>query len=101
MEKLKKRWGITSNAQIFVIILVFAITGTSSSFIGKPILAALNITHENLNDFAYWSLYALILFVVYQFLLVFFGWLFGQFQFFWTFEKRILKRIGFKRFFKE
>lgn len=101
MKKLKKRWGIDSNWQIFLIILVFAITGTTSSYIGKPILAALNITHENLGDYLYWPLYTLIIFIVYQFLLVFFGWLFGQYRFFWNFEKRMLKHLGFKRFFKE
>ena len=86
---------------MFMIILVFAITGSTSSYIGKPILASLNITRENLGNIGYWVLYVIILFTVYQFLLVGFGWLFGQHQFFWKFEKRMLKRIGLKRFIKE
>jgi hypothetical protein len=34
-------------------------------------------------------------------LLVLFGALFFQFSFFWEFEKKILRRMGFKRFFPE
>lgn len=98
MEKLKARWGITSNWQIVVIFIVFAVTGSTASYIGKPILKYLNITTETINAFGYWVIRILILFVMYQFLLVFFGWLFGQFQFFWNFEKKMLSRLGLKRF---
>ena len=98
MEKLKKRWNITSNWQILIIIIVFAITGSSATYIGKPILSFLNITPETFNSFLYWTLRILILFIVYQFMLVFFGWIFGQFHFFWNFEKKMLRRLGLKRF---
>ncbi|MCB4799962.1 DUF6787 family protein [Neotamlana laminarinivorans] len=96
MKKLKERWGITSNWQIAIIFIVFAITGSTASYIGKPILNFLNITTETLNPFFYWVIRILLLFVVYQFLLVFFGWIFGQHKFFWNFEKKMLRRLGFK-----
>lgn len=98
MNKLKERWGISSNWQILVIIVVFAITGSTATYIGKPILEFLNITSDSFNAFGYWTLRILILFVMYQILLVCIGWVFGQFQFFWNFEKKMLRRIGFKRF---
>ncbi len=98
MKKLKERWGIENNWQIIVILIVFAVTGTTASYIGKPILDFLNITTENISAFGYWVIRILLLFVVYQFLLVTFGWLFGQFKFFWNFEKKMLSRLGFKRF---
>lgn len=98
MKKLKKRWGIESNWQILVILIVFAVTGSTASYIGKPILNFLNISSESVSTFGYWTLRILLLFVVYQFLLVFFGWLFGQFKFFWNFEKKMLVRLGFKGF---
>ena len=98
MEKLKKRWNIEHNWQIIVILIVFAITGSSASYIGKPILDFLNISPEKLTSFGYWVVRVLLLFVVYQILLVFFGWLFGQYKFFWNFEKKMLRRIGLKRF---
>lgn len=98
MDKLKERWGIDSNFQIAIIFIVFAITGSTATYIGKPILSFLNITPESFNTVFYWTIRIMILFVMYQFLLVFFGWLFGQFHFFWSFEKKMLRRIGLKRF---
>ncbi len=98
MKKLKERWGIDSNWQIAVIFVVFAITGSTASYIGKPILNYLNITSEGFTPVGYWVVRILLLFVVYQFMLVGFGWLFGQHKFFWNFEKKMLRRIGFKRF---
>ena len=98
VNKLKERWGIESNRQIVVILIVFAITGSTASYIGKPILNALNISPETISTFGYWSIRILLLFIIYQFMLVFFGWLFGQFTFFWNFEKKMLSRIGLKRF---
>ncbi|TGV04671.1 DUF6787 family protein [Flavivirga rizhaonensis] len=98
MKKLKERWGIEHNWQIIIILCVFAITGSTASYIGKPILNFLNITPEAFGSFGYWTIRILLLFIVYQFMLVFFGWLFGQYKFFWNFEKKMLRRIGFKRF---
>ncbi|MEC3907404.1 DUF6787 family protein [Tamlana sp. 2201CG12-4] len=98
MKKLKERWGIEHNWQIIIIMIVFAITGSTASYIGKPILNYLDITTENLGGFGYWSIRILVLFVMYQIMLVCFGWLFGQYKFFWNFEKKMLRRIGLKRF---
>lgn len=98
MEKLKERWGIEQNWQIVVILIVFAITGSTASVIGKPILNFFQITPNSLGTFIYWIIRIVLLFVMYQFLLVFFGWLFGQHKFFWNFEKKMLSRLGFKRF---
>lgn len=98
MNKLKERWGIESNFQVAIILIVFAVTGSTASYIGKPILGFLNITPETFHSGIYWTLRLVTLFIMYQFLLVFFGWLFGQHAFFWNFEKKMLSRIGFKRF---
>lgn len=101
MEKLKKRWGLTSNWQVVIILLVFSITGYSSLLIAKPILNVVGLAQETTNSWIYRPLRILLIFPFYQILIVIYGWLFGQFDFFWNFEKKMLKRIGFKRFFKE
>lgn len=98
MDKLKARWGIKHNWQIIIILIVFAVTGSTASYIGKPILLFLNITPEIYSVFGYWIIRIVLLFIMYQFMLVFFGWLFGQHKFFWNFEKKMLRRIGLKRF---
>ena len=97
MSSFKERWNITSNWQVFVIILVFAITGSTSAYLSKPILNAIEITKENTSLWLYYPLYILLIFPVYQILLVFFGFIFGQFKFFWAFEKKMLRslKLGF------
>ena len=96
MEKLKKRWGITKNWQFYVIFAVFAITGSASAFLSKPVTNYIGITKENVG-FWYLPIRLIILFPIYQVLLVLIGYLFGQFAFFWTFEKKMLKamKLGF------
>lgn len=101
MEKLKNRWGLTSNWQVVIILLVFSITGYSSLLIAKPIMDWIGLTEEATNPWIYKPLRLILIFPFYQVLIVMYGWIFGQFDFFWNFEKKMLKRIGFKRFFKE
>lgn len=100
-KKLENRWIVNYKWEMIRIFLVFAFTGTSCMIISKPIMNLFGITLESLNSSLFWLLYIFISLIAYQFLLVAFGWLFGQFQFFWNFEKKILKRIGFSKFFKD
>lgn len=95
MDKLKKRWGITSNWQVVVIFVVFAITGSASAKLAGPLTDFIGLTKESVSGWIYWPVRILLIFPIYQVLLVFFGWLFGQFRFFWNFEKKMLKRMGF------
>lgn len=93
MNKLKQRWNITSNFQLAIIFIVFAITGSTSAYLSKPITAFFGITQETMPYLFYLFLRILILFPIYQVLLVFLGALFGQFKFFWEFEKKMLYRL--------
>jgi hypothetical protein len=97
-KKLENKWVVDNRWEIIRIFIVFAITGSSSLFIGRPIIKAIGITKENLNPILYWVLFIIIGLIFYQILLVTFGWLFGQFKFFWEFEKKMLRRFGLGRF---
>jgi hypothetical protein len=97
-KKLEKKWIVNQRWEMIRIFIVFAFTGTSSLYVGRPIIKLLGITKENLNPIVYWILFIIIGLIFYQILLVFFGWLFGQFKFFWEFEKKMLRRFGLKRF---
>ena len=104
--RLKNKWGVQSNSQFVLIFIVFGITGSLSVRLAKSVLEFLNINNDFfkelfLGDILYWTLRVVIVFPLYQVLLIFIGTLFLQFKFFWNFEKKILCRIGFKRFFKE
>lgn len=100
MNKLKQRWGIDSNFQLTLIFIVFAITGSTSAWLSKPFSIWLGITKE---DLGYWftPVRLILIFPIYQVLLVLIGFIFGQFTFFWAFEKKMLKRMGLGFFFKE
>ncbi|MCO6149372.1 DUF6787 family protein [Flavobacterium sp. NRK1] len=100
MGNLKQRWGITSNFQFVVIFIVFAITGSTSAYLSKPILAWIGITKQSVSPWFYYPLYIILIFPVYQILLVSIGFLFGQFKFFWRFEKKMLKSLGLGFLFK-
>lgn len=97
MSNLKQRWGIKSNWQMAIIFVVFAITGTTASYLSKPILSALGITRDTLNPFLYWTLYILIILPVYKVLLVTIGTIFGQHTFFKNFVFKMLRgmKLGF------
>ncbi|MFL5729346.1 MAG: DUF6787 family protein [Cytophagaceae bacterium] len=92
LEKLKQRWGIKSYWQMAVIFIVFGVTGSSSVSVGRTILELVGIDNST-PGWIYWPLRILLVFPAYQVLLVFFGWLFGQFDFFWAFEKKMLSRF--------
>ena len=101
MKKLKKKWAIESNWQLFVILLVFSVTGYSSLFIAKPILEFIGLTQEGTNPWIYRPLRLILIFPFYQILIVSYGWLFGQFEFFWNFEKKLLRRMKLGFLLKE
>ncbi|MFK7811269.1 MAG: DUF6787 family protein [Maribacter sp.] len=93
-RKLESKWIVKYRWEMIRIFMVFAITGSSSLLVSRPIIKLMGITKENLNVFIYWILFVLISLIFYQILLVLFGWLLGQFQFFWNFEQKMLSRFG-------
>lgn len=93
-NKLKKRWNIDSDFQVIIILVVFALTGSSSVFVKDYIFEKININNET--TALHWRipLYILIILPAYQVLLLFFGFIFGQFAFFWAFVKKMLRIFG-------
>ena len=94
MKKLKARWGIHSNTQFTLILVVFAITGTTAARCAAPIAAWLGVNDSTTTPWLYWPLQLVLILPLYQVLLLLVGSLFGQFRFFWAFEKRMLARCG-------
>lgn len=93
MRKLKERWNIETNRQLFIIFLVFAITGSSAAKLAAPITDFFGIEKE-MGWYIYWPFRILIILPIYKVLLVFFGWVFGEFNFFWNFVKKMLRSMG-------
>jgi hypothetical protein len=98
LEKLRKRWNLTGSPwQVVIILVVFALTGTTMLFIKKPIYFFLGIMPES-SVYLRILVWSLTVLPVYQVVLLFYGFLFGQFSFFWEFEKKMWQRI--KNIFK-
>lgn len=100
MENLKKRWGITSNSQLVIIFVVFAITGSASALLSKPFCNWIGITKEELGLW-FTPIRLFLIFPIYQVLLVLIGFIFGQYKFFWAFEKKMLISMGLGFIFRK
>lgn len=94
MNRLAERWKVTP-ARVLVILLVFACTGTTVLFLKRPVVAFFAGDGEQPLIFS--ILYYILILPVYNAILLVYGFLFGQFAFFWEFEKRFLRRITGKR----
>ncbi|WP_336375858.1 DUF6787 family protein [Altibacter sp. HG106] len=79
-----------------MILIVFAITGSTSAKFAAPLTEFVGVEKE-MGVWIYWPVRILIIFPIYQVLLVFFGWLFGEYTFFLNFEKKMLRsmKLGF------
>ena len=98
MKRLKERWGVTSKFQLLIIFFIFSVTGSLALIVAKPLLSVLGIEKNLLSPWIFWPARILIIFPTYQILILIIGTLFGQFKFFWRFEKKMLVRLGFKQF---
>ncbi len=91
-SKLIKIFRVKDFNQLIIIFIVFGITGSLSVVLGKYVL--INIFGESfLNNDFYWFLRLILIFPIYQILLIIVGALFGQFRYFWEIEKKILIKM--------
>jgi hypothetical protein len=94
IEKLRARWKIKNAYQVIIILIVFACTGFSVLFLKRPLLRWFSGSDDN--SALGTILYYIFILPLYNILLLAFGFVFGQFDFFWQFEKRFLERIKAK-----
>jgi len=99
LNGLMKRWKVNKK-DLILILIVFAITGTTTAYVSKLITGWVGFT-----DSTHWSaklsLRLAVLIFGYQIILLLVASLFGQFSFFWRYEKKILQRIGLMKKSKE
>jgi hypothetical protein len=93
LSKLQAKWKLESLLQVVLVLLAFACTGTTVLLIKTPIFALLGVDME---EGGFWKtvLYLLLVLPLYQALLLAYGFVFGQFRFFWEKEKQFIKRMG-------
>ncbi len=90
IEKLQQRWKVKNVWQVVAILIVFALTGSTVVFIMKPLLHLFFGT-----KIPTWAriVYYILILPIYNLILLFYGFLFGQYHFFLSFEKRFFNRI--------
>jgi hypothetical protein len=91
IKNLMLRWKLESAFQVVIVLVVFACTGFTVLFIKKPILHFL--AGEQGDSVTASVIYYLLILPLYNVILLAYGFLFGQFNFFWEFEKRFFNRI--------
>lgn len=91
-KKLKERWGADSGWQVLVILIIFSITGMTALYVRRFVFDLLGYTSDT--SFLLRALtWVLVVFPSYQILFLIYGFLLGQFDFVWKFEKKSLSRI--------
>ncbi len=88
--KLQQRWNMKNVWQVIAILICFALTGTTVVWIMKPTLRFLFG-----NEIPVWAkiVYYILILPIYNLILLFYGFVFGQFNFFLEFEKKTFRRI--------
>lgn len=93
LNKLKTRWQLESLLQVVAVLTVFTLTGSTVVFIRKFLFALLGFDDAT----PFWLktvTYLVFVFPAYQVMLLGYGFLLGQFRFFWEKEKKMLRRIS-------
>ena len=74
-----------------MVLIVFAFTGSTVLFI-KPFLFKL-VGLDSIEGTKGVLLYIVLIFPLYQVLILIYGFIFGQFAFFWAWEKKMFSRM--------
>ena len=93
IEKLVNKFKANSIQHLFIIFIIFALSGSGSLFISSPILIVLGL--DKLITFYPLYIFVRIILIIpiYQFILIIIASLFGEFDYFWKFEKKFLQRL--------
>ena len=93
IQNLINKFNAKSKLHLFIIFLVFGLSGSFSLWISAPILSALDLKNILNNYPLYIFFRVLIIIPIYQLILIIIAILFGEFDYFWRFEKKFLKRM--------
>lgn len=92
LEKLKTKWGLHTNWDVLAVIIVFSISGSSIMFV-KPLWFKLFGVTDATPFWLKSIIWLIMVFPTYQVFLLIYGFIFGQFAFFWKKEKKMAQAI--------
>jgi hypothetical protein len=91
-EKLKARWELKNSWQVVIVLIVFTCTGFTVLWL-KPFIMML-FTGTKESETLGTVLYYIFILPLYNVILLGYGFVFGQFHFFWRFEKQFIRRLS-------
>lgn len=91
-KRLQHKWGV-STRQFWILFIVFGLTGTTTAALTRYITGWLGMDEST---FWVWKLLLRVGMLVfgYQAILLTYGFLLGQWAFFWKYEKKLLNKLG-------
>ena len=93
LQKIIDKFHAKSFKHLIIIFLVFALSGSASLLMSSSILNAINLK-ELINLYPLYLLVRIIFLIpIYQLVLIIIATLFGEFRYFWNFEKKFFKRL--------
>ena len=92
LTKLQRKWKLKSIFQVVIVLIVFALTGLTTVSVKVWIYKFFNLS-DNMSVIGRVGFFVLITLPTYQTLLLLYGFIFGQFSFFWQKEKLMLAKI--------
>ena len=95
INRLKEKWKVKNSSQFALILITFALTGSTVIIIKKPIVDYFTIDGEKSTIFT--IIYLICILPIYNIILLFYGSLLGQFDFFWNYEKKMINRFRRKK----
>ncbi len=98
INRLQEKWQIPTRKDMYIILLVFAISGSLSMFLSKPILTFFEIDRNKLGELKFWPLRILVMFVSYYIVLITVGTILGQHTFFKKFALKTIYRFVGKNY---
>ena len=85
-------FGASSKFHLFKIFIIFGLTGSFSVVLSEPLLQLLSIENFISNKFFYWLIRLILIFPLYQFVLIGIAFVFGEFRYF---KKFFIKFINY------
>lgn len=99
IQRLQQKWGVVSTWSVIAILLTFTFSGSSVVLLRKSLFNLLEYNAQT----PFWLktiTYVFFIFPTYQILLLVYGALLGQFEFFWEKEKKLGSWVKSKIFKK-
>ena len=96
-EVLLNRFEAKSFKHLIIIFTVFSISGCLTVYLSYPIIDFMKYFYQFENSMLQIIIRIIVIFPVYQIVLLFVGTVFGEFKYFLKFEKRFFNKIFSKK----